>query len=70
MADRKRGKVKESVGTGRVPQRNPRGFFGSAISSFPTHWSSPDPSMASPLPRSSASPADGKSSEIRTRVRV
>ena len=33
-----------SVGTGIEPQRNPTGF-GLAISNFPTHWSSRDPSI-------------------------
>lgn len=33
-----------SVGTGIEPQRNPTGL-GLAISSFPTHWSSRDPSI-------------------------
>lgn len=46
--DWNRGKV-ESVGTGRVPQRKPTSL-GFAISIFPTHWSSPEPSMALAAP--------------------
>lgn len=41
----------ESVGTGRVPQRKPTSL-GFAISIFPTHGSSPEPSMASAAPQS------------------
>lgn len=35
-----------SVGTGRVPQMKPRTGLGFTISSFPTHCSSLDPSLA------------------------